>query len=379
MYKGPLIDTDVHQSWRTTADLWPYMEQPWRDLANGTHGGSLNIIPPYRFSYRPAHGGVRPETAPPEGGNPGSSYPLMRDQLLDRYDIERAVLCFDSGRNNALPNPYFAQAVVRAMNDWNVDKWLGVGDKRLYGTVLVPGQFPDEAAAEIRRVGKDPRMVAALIGWNALSKPLGHPMYHPIYEAASELDLPIAIHIAAGEQSWGSAQSNAGGLPGNFFEFHNVFIQPMMHHLMSFIVHGVFEKYPNLKLFCIECGLAWIPWLLWNLDDHYKVLKHETLWMKKWPSDYFRDHVRFSTQPLEISPERDQLGQALSSVDGIEDILCFSTDYPHWDADAPRYVGGRLPRAWHEKLFYRNALDLFRWDRTPAREVVGAGASAIER
>jgi predicted TIM-barrel fold metal-dependent hydrolase len=186
-------------------------------------------------------------------------------------------------------------------------------------------------------------------------------LYDPIYKAAAEMELPVVIHIAAGEQSWGSAQFTAGGLPGSYFEFHSVFTQPMMHHLTSFIVHGIFERYRNLKLVCMECGISWIPWLLWNLDDHYQLLRLESPWLKRLPSEYLRDHIRFSTQPLEESPQRKQLIELLESFGGMEDLLCFSSDYPHWDADNPGYVASRLPQAWHDKVFYENARQLFRW------------------
>lgn len=369
MKHEPIIDTDVHHSWRSEAELRPYLPQPWRDLATGTpFGGGQRITAPYRFSYRRRYGGVRIEAYPPNGEKPGSKYSVIRDQLLERYNVERALLTFDTALNNGLPNPYYAQAIVRAINDWNIDHWLSIPDERLVSAVLIPAQFPREGAQEIRRVGEHPRIVAALLGWNALSKPLGHQIYHPIYEAAAEMGLPIVLHTAAGEHAWGPTQFNAGGLPGNYFEMDNVFTHPMLHHLASFIVHGVFEKYPKLKVLSLECGLSWIPWLIWNLDDHYRVLKRESPLLKRLPSEYFRDHVRFSTQPLELSPERAQLIQVLEAFGGIDDMLCFSTDYPHWDADDPRYVGGRLPRSWRRKVFYENARQLFRW---PAGAVPG--------
>ncbi len=374
MYTGPMIDTDVHHSWRTEADIWPYLPPSWRAFATGELGGTISIIPPYRFSYRPAHGGMRPETLPPGGGRPGSDYTLLRDQLLNRFTIERAVLTHDSGRNNGLTNPYYAQAVVCAINDWTIDRWLGTGDERVYATLVVPGQFPEEAAAEIRRVGSHPHIVGALIGWNSLSKPLGHPLYHPIYEAAADMDLPVVLHTAAGEHAWGPAQFTAAGLPGSYFEMDNLFTLPALHHLSSFMVHGVFDKYPTLKLMCMECGLSWLPWLLWNLEDHYRVLRHESVWLKQRPTDYLHRHVRFSTQPLEESPRREQLIEVLETVGGVEELICYSSDYPHWDADSPRYVAARLPQSWHRKVFYENALRLFRWPS--ATQPLAAGVQA---
>jgi predicted TIM-barrel fold metal-dependent hydrolase len=41
--------------------------------------------------------------------------------------------------------------------------------------------------------------------------------------------------------------------------------------------------------------------------------------------------------------------------------MLFATDYPHWDADDAEYVASQLPPAWHEKVFYQNALDFYGW------------------
>jgi Amidohydrolase len=72
------------------------------------------------------------------------------------------------------------------------------------------------------------------------------------------------------------------------------------------------------------------------------------------PSDVVREHIRFSTQPFDYVPSAALLG-ILESVEGIEDVICFSSDYPHWDGDEPTYIATRLPERWHAKLFYENA------------------------
>ena len=46
------------------------------------------------------------------------------------------------------------------------------------------------------------------------------------------------------------------------FEVHTQVCQGMMSHLMSLIVHGVFEKFPDLRVLMVESTLAWVPWLL---------------------------------------------------------------------------------------------------------------------
>jgi hypothetical protein len=127
------------------------------------------------------------------------------------------------------------------------------------------------------------------------------------------------------------------------------------------VTHGVFERYPELKLLIVEAGVSWLPWLMWNFDAHAKLLRRESPWVKRDPSDYIRDHVRLTTQPLESSPRSDQLIDLFEAVGGVEDILCFATDYPHWDGDDPTYIASRIPKAWWPKVFYQNALRLYGW------------------
>src|SRR3954469_16658384 len=78
-------------------------------------------------------GVFRDDAWPQEPGPPGSSYQLMREQLLDPYRVERGLLTFGAGTYVAAnPNPYFAAELARAANDWSIDHWLSDRDERLY-------------------------------------------------------------------------------------------------------------------------------------------------------------------------------------------------------------------------------------------------------
>jgi predicted TIM-barrel fold metal-dependent hydrolase len=273
-----------------------------------------------------------------------------------------------------VPNPFLASALCRAANDWSMDKWIvEADDPRLYQSLLVPTQIPADGVREIERLGAHPRVVEALVVVNGLGKPMGHPLYHPIYAAAAEHGLPIAIHNGGDLWNTGSHYL-AAGVPGTRFEFHSAAPQSTMTHLASFITHGVFEKFPTLKLVIVEIGVAWVPWFLWKMDSQYRTLRQESGWVKRLPSEYFYDHVKLSTQPLEISPDRKQLVELLEAAGGLEDILVFASDYPHWDTDDPAYIARLLPESWHDKVFYENSLATFRWP-TDARKLEPVGAA----
>jgi len=152
--------------------------------------------------------------------------------------------------------------------------------------------------------------------------------------------------------------------------------QAIQTHLVSFIAHGVFEKYPRLRVVLVEGGSAWIPSLLWRFDTEYKGLRREVPWLKRLPSEYFASHVWVTTQPLEISPQKENVVELLRSM-SLEDRLVYSSDYPHWDADEIDYLSTRLPSDWHRRIFFGNACRLYGWkeeDLAPPREAVRESA-----
>jgi predicted TIM-barrel fold metal-dependent hydrolase len=387
MYAGPIIDCDVHHDWPSQQTLLDYLPRGWREYetrskGNYVGGGGKNHLPMTASVMVPNPGGiVRAESWPPDGGLPGSSLPLLQEQLLDPFNVQRAILMFGSGQwVGAVPNPYFAAEIARASNDWCIDQWLSGQDDRVYGALILPTQTPEVAAAEIRRLGGHDRIVSALIMSTGMGKPFGHPVYHSIYEAAAEMNLPLTLH-AGGEAVGGMNVSPIGsGMPSLYLEHHVLnSVQGCMTHLVSLIAHGVFEKYRGLKLLLVECGVAWLPGILWRFDADYKALRAEAPWLKKAPSEYFFEHVRVTTQPLELSPQKEDMVQLMTSMGG-EDILCFASDYPHWDTDDPTYIATRLPQSWHQKVFHDNAAKFFGWPLAKAepgatREAAGAAAS----
>ncbi len=355
-----MIDGCIHHHWGSPMDLVAYMPKGWQEyigrpglLPNG--GGMVPLIP--GFPYHNPFGDKRGE--------------------LDRSlpGIARAVLCYDTlMQAPAEPNPYMALEVVRAANRWTAERWLDQDD-RLRALILAPNQQPDAAAAEVRAVGRDERFVGVLMGSNGLSKPFGHPLYHPIYAAAAEMGLPVILRAGGDASPDVLSTTAAGGLPSYYSEYRALAAQPLMTHVTSFIVQGVFEKYPSLRLGIVGAGATWITSLLWRFDMDYKALRREVPWLTRLPSEYFRDHVRVCTYPLDLTPADETLVRMLEAVGGLEDVLYYGSGQPNWDADEPDTILRRLPPAWHDKVMRQNAEALFA--RT-GRVAAPAATSTIE-
>jgi predicted TIM-barrel fold metal-dependent hydrolase len=132
---------------------------------------------------------------------------------------------------------------------------------------------------------------------------------------------------------------------------------------MSLIVEGAFDRFPNLRVACVESGFTWLPPFLWRLDKEWKGLRREIPWTKRLPSEYVREHVRFTLQPIDGPPDPIRLLRAIDAL-GSDEMLMFSTDYPHWHfddpADAiPKGLGPDLRR----KILSDNARNWYRLGR----------------
>jgi predicted TIM-barrel fold metal-dependent hydrolase len=149
------------------------------------------------------------------------------------------------------------------------------------------------------------------------------------------------------------------GYPTHYIEWHTCLSLGFQSHLVSFITEGVFERFPEFRIVLVEGGVSWLPALMWRLDAEYKALRFEVPWLKQRPSEYLRDHVRMTSQPLERPDNDKQLLQVLEMMDA-EHILMFASDYPHWDFDSPRHAFPKLPELMQRRIFSDNAREFYK-------------------
>ncbi len=344
-----MIDCDVHNDWPNADVLLPYLDPVFRDyMERGERVGGPQSFPHGHRPWLHPEGYRRADLHPADGETAGSDYAMMKRELLDKFDLDYAILTGEEIIDvSTLANPHYASALARASNEYTINEWLSL-DPRLKGSLAVAVQDPVAASAEIRRRGHHPDIVQVMLS-SAARRPYGEPFYDPIWEAAAEVGLPIGVHL--GGNGGINAEASFAMPPTYYYEHHALLCQSAMSHVASLIVNGVFEKWPTLQFVIIECGIAWLPALLWRLDANYKALRKETPWLKRLPSEYARDHLRFTTQPLEQPPNPVHLRAFLEAIDG-ENTLLFSSDYPHWDFDHPEQVG--IPKEWREKVFDSN-------------------------
>jgi uncharacterized protein len=345
----PVIDVDVHEMLTSVSELAPYLAEPWRSritMPDGWQG-----LPGFPYSY-PQVGGLARADAVLESGAPaGSSYERLREQVLDAYPIERAILTSLFHPTDISVQPEFAVAMASAYNDWLIETWLS-RDERLLGSIAVAAQCPDAAAREIDRVGPHPRIVQVMLPAGSRDV-LGRAFYTPLFEAAVRHDLAVAFHQT-------NDTHTAVGLPPYYIEWHTAIPQVWQSQLIGLVFNGMFDRLPDLRVAMIEGGWTWLPSLLWRLDLNYRSLRREVPWVKRMPSEYVRENVAFSSQPMEYPDDPRDLYRMFEMV-GTDRFLMFATDYPHWDFDAPdRAIPHTFPADVRRRILYDNAVDFYR-------------------
>lgn len=311
-----VIDCDIHHD-TGMGRIKPYLPRAYRELTD-------------------AYGNAVPGGDPRDGT---ADVQTLRQAYLDERSIACGILTGTNYGVQAAPNSEYAVELCRAINTYTVDHWLE-GEPRLKGSIVIPKQQPGYAAKEIDRMASHPGMIQVLVS-NGAFMPYGNRFYDPIYEACERHGLPLTIH--AGMEGVGVNSPMTGvGYVTTRAEWVFSRTQVMMAHVASMIFEGVFERFPKLRVVLQEAGVFWVVPYLWRLDQDWKGLRVQTPWVRRFPSEYFREHFRLTTQLVE-PPASDDLRDDLLGLLDAERMLMFASNYPYGDyaEQAALWTSGR--------------------------------------
>lgn len=346
--RSPLVDCDVHIQPAARSDLGAYMPEHWQHHLHlfGQRGRSGAHYP------RANADAARTDAWPPNGKPPGSDLDFLRQQLLDGWNIDFAVLNPLLGAGGQ-QNLEFGAVLATAINDWQIAEWL-TPEPRLRGSIVVENEDGELASREIDRLGDNPAFVHVLLSIRT-AEPLGRRKYWPMYEAAVRHGLPVGIHFGGS----GGYPITGAGYPSFYIEDHAGMSTAFQAQVTSMITEGIFERFPELRIVLIEGGFAWLAPLMWRLDEAYGRLREEVPSLRRRPSEYIRDHIWLTTQPIEEPPKAEQFLRLMTQLQ-MSDHLMFATDYPHWDFDAPDHaIPAGLPDALRQAIRAGNAARLY--------------------
>jgi uncharacterized protein len=340
------IDCDLHPAVPGMSVLMPYLDDYWREMVSVRALDRLNLtLTSYPLN---APLSCRPDWALDQGRKPGSSLDAMRTHVLDPCQSRYGILNCLYGAQ-VFHSEDMAAAFCRATNDWIRDEWLN-RDPRLRASIVIAAHNTELAVAEIERRADDFRFIQVLMLVSG-EVTLGRRQLWPIYQLAERLGLAIGIHAGSAYRY----APTAAGWSSYYVEDYIAQSSAFESQLQSMISEGVFAKFPNLKVVAIESGLTWLSGFIWRADKTWKGVRAEVPWVTRAPSEIIRNHVRFTVQPIDAADERDAILRLTDHLKSDE-LLLFSTDYPHWQFDGDAALPDALPEGLRRKILSENAL-----------------------
>jgi uncharacterized protein len=339
------IDCDIHPAVPSIRALLPHFDEFWREMITlrGIDRLALNLTS-YPFN---APAAVRPDWRVP-GGRPGSDFSLLQSQALDAFG-SRLAICNVLHGGQLLHSEDMAAAFCTAINRW-IARALLDRDPRLRASILIPLENPALAVEEIERCASDRRFVQILM-YVMGGTPLGRRTHWPIYQAAVKHGLPIGVHAGSGYRY----PPTSTGWPSYFMEDYVAQSAAFETQLLSLVSEGAFAEHPDLKVVFLESGFAWLPAFMWRANKTWRGVRAEVPWVKEPPPDLIRRHVRLTIQPCDQPADPQALDRVLDQI-GSDEMLLFSTDYPHAHFEGTRALPQALSGRLAAKVLAENAL-----------------------
>ena len=243
-------------------------------------------------------------------------------------------------------------ALSHAYNRWLVEHVLAE-EPRIRTMLYLPFNDPAATYRAVKEFTGKPGVVGFMVTSNRY-RPVHHNDYMKTYALLEESNLPIAFH---GAYNWND-QSML--MVNRFISAHALgFVWHNLVHLTNWVINGLGERFPKLKVLWIESGLAWLPFIMQRLDNEYMMRTADAPALKKLPSDYIRD-MYFTNQPMEKTGDMALLETTFRLIKA-ETQLLYSSDYPHWDFDLPSVIYDLpfLNEAQKHAILGGNALRVF--------------------
>lgn len=217
----------------------------------------------------------------------------------------------------------FAETLIKIYNDDRGDAQKK-SNNRLLPMALLPVWDSKAMAKEALRCVED----LDAKGFNLPDRPeqfglpsFTHDHWTPFFELCNDRALPINFHIAT------------GGIDGfsitwkDFDYERKLAIGAMLFYIGNaatmgnFIVSGLFDKYPRMKMVSVESGIGWIPFMLEALEYQVDEMMPDKKLARR-PTEYFHDQMFASFWFEKKAPQK------MLDLIGVDNVM-FETDFPH--------------------------------------------------
>jgi predicted TIM-barrel fold metal-dependent hydrolase len=227
------------------------------------------------------------------------------------------------GYDHALMN-----AVLHSLNEWLHAEWGFHRDERLFTVPFITLMDVEMAVAELewalargaRTVGLRP---APVPGYRGTRSP-GDPEFDPFWARVQEAGIFVSFHASDSGydrlvRMWEGGRNEALGFVHTPMKTCIAVLDRAISDTMAALIcHGVFDRFPGVRVACIENGSRWVRFLFERFELAYGQQPKD---FRRHPIETFRRHVW-------VSPFYEEPIDELAQWIGVSQVL-FGSDYPH--------------------------------------------------
>jgi predicted TIM-barrel fold metal-dependent hydrolase len=363
--RGRVFDADNH-FYETRDALTKFVPEPYRNAVQfvevdgrtkiATGGSITDYIPNPTFEYVAAPGAQ--EAYYREGNPEGRSYreligapirswpaffePEARLRLMDEQGIDRTLMfptLASLVEERFRHDPDAIHALIHGLNEWMYETWsFSYAGGRIVTTPVITLPIVDRAIAELEWVLERgaktilvrPAPVPGLRGTRSFALPEFDPFWARVVDAG----IPVCMH---GSDSGYSRQAELWDAAGEFRPFSQSAFRYYWAHahvamadaVASMVCHGLFTRFPELRVLSVENGSDWFLHLVEVLDDIHR--KH--------PQHFAEAPLESLQRALYLHPFWETDLGGLTEVLPVDHVL-FGSDFPHPEglADPLSYI-----------------------------------------
>jgi predicted TIM-barrel fold metal-dependent hydrolase len=258
--------------------------------------------------------------------------PAPRLVRMDELGIDRAIMWPTLAsllEERLVDDPRATHAVIHALNRWMHEQWTFDYEGRIFATPVITLPIVEKAIEELEWVlERGARIVlirpAPVPGFEG-TRSFALPEFDPFWERVAEADIAVGMHSSDdGMTKYLNVWEGDRGeyLPfrtqNAFEEVFRSYHRGIMDAMASAICHGLFDRFPTLRVLPVENGSRWVGPLLETLDHVHEMN----------PTLFAADPVATFKRNVWVHPFHEDDPMDIVRLIGADRVL-FGSDYPH--------------------------------------------------
>jgi predicted TIM-barrel fold metal-dependent hydrolase len=241
-------------------------------------------------------------------------------------------------------------ANIRAFNRWVHEEVGFAHEKRMFLPAYMALADVDLAVEELERVLAQRAPIIQIRPGHAHGgrdnsyggRSVADPVFDPFWARVNEAGARVAIHGTPVDYckylaDWSEDPDAPLGRMTAFqwmFGFNDI---PAMHTIAAMIFHGLFTRFPNIRVCMSEQGSVWVPFVVRKMD-HAFLMGRRATWdnVQRRPRELFAEH-------FVVAPFPEENVRRLVDEVGLGPVV-FGSDFPHGEGlpFPARYVDAQL-------------------------------------